>query len=142
MHTSISIVDYKNDRKIFIVFIDNDFTSIHEIWDRRNSFTQELRNFTKIPHIKMSSLDLNDWKLSIIEIVELVLQLSHSEQIDLENIKTKCMHDILLGYSYKYKLDTGNNLDYMQIHRIKDNEYSFIFSSSDLMLEADEQNET
>lgn len=142
MCTSCSVIDYKNDKKIFLVFVESDFAEISELWNKRNSFNQELRNFTEISHNKMSSLSLNDWKLSIIAILELVLNLNYADQIDIENIKTKCMHDILLGFSHKHNLATGNILDYLQIHKIKDGEYSFILTSSDLMLEVGSHNET
>jgi len=52
------------------------------------------------------------------------------------------MHNILVGFCYKYKLETGNNLDYLQISNFKDNEYSFNITSSDLTLTTDISNET
>jgi len=142
MHTSVSIIDYLNDRKIFLVFIEEDFNSIKEVWNKRNSFDQEFKNITNIRHNKMSSVCLIDWKLLIIQILKVVLQLPSFEHNNIENPNIKNMHNILVGFCYKYKLETGNNLDYLQISNFKDNEYSFNITSSDLTLTTDISNET
>ena len=132
MQTTTHIIDYTVDKNVFMVFVNEDFEKLISDWNKRNSFPKSLRTLYKLNFNKLNSLTLIDWKKLILNSINSFLLLSDDTYHDLTNETVENFHKILLGFSYKYFLETGGNLDSLKIQKMTEHSFSFMLSSSDL----------
>lgn len=139
MQTSIKIIDYIKNKEIFLVFVEEDFNLLKDTWNKRNSFTFSLKSKTNSNFNKLSTISFLEWKMMVLNMIDKFLSLTNEEHHDINNSDVKDYHTLLLGYSYKYFLETGNNLDLLKIQKINSSDFAFILNSSDLIISLDKQ---
>lgn len=131
MHTAIHIIDYNQNKKLFLILLDEDADRLDEVWAKRSGFTRELRNKSGIDKTKFSDLSFKEWKRLIFSLIMDFLNLSNSEQTDEENDIVKLIQLSLTGLVKRYNIDFDGNLDYIVIRRIGEFDFSLSITSCD-----------
>lgn len=134
MSTSVIITDFINNRKIFLLFAEQDYSEVISAWLDPSKFFTEVKsnpNYTK--YSRWGELSLPEWNNLVIHKLSEVIKLSVEEQFNEDNPYVLSLHFYLIGFCHKYLLETGMGVDFLRIQNINDIDFNIIIGSSGLV---------
>lgn len=134
MSTSVIITDFSNNRKMFLLFTEEDYSDVIDAWmDSSKFFTEVKTKAAYKNYSRWADLSILEWSNLIIHKLSEVIKLSIEDQYNEKHPLVSSLHFYIVGYCHKYLLETGSSIEFLRIQNINDLDYNIIINSSGLI---------
>ena len=120
MNTAIHIIDYNQNKKLFLILLEEDMQNLDEVWNKRSGFSKDLRKKTKIEKTKYSDLSYREWKKFVFSLIAEFLALMPEIEISDDNELIQLIQLGFVGLVKRYGLDFGGSLDHIKIQKVSE----------------------
>ena len=120
MNTAIHIIDYNQNKKLFLILLEEDMQNLDEVWNKRSGFSKDLRKKTKIEKTKYSDLSYREWKKFVFSLIAEFLTLMPEIEISDDNELIQMIQLGFVGLVKRYGLDFGGSLDHIKIQKVSE----------------------